>query len=206
MKSLALIIARCIQTLRVEPGSLLADLCDETAEALRTFYAADAVPAAEIHLVEQLILDRYLAACLEAVIGERGLFIAKGDDPYARLHPAVNAAIRARGRYAKIMRDLAKRHAPAAKTPTEKPIRSTQALPNPGASSDLDPVPGVAPSPCPSVPVPPAPNAHTVAPDPERGPANAQTSSPLFMNRATRRQAGRDAAKAARTIEKRQSA
>ncbi len=122
MKSLALLLARFVTTFRIEPGSADAVLCAETIDALAGFYGDGPVPAFEIPFIEELFLNRFLAARFEAHLGECGLFVKKGDDPHGAVHPAVNAAIRARGRYAKIMRDLAKRHLAAVRGTGVPPV------------------------------------------------------------------------------------
>lgn len=187
MKSIALLLSRFLATFRVEPGSTDAILCGETVGALAEFYGGGPIPAFDIPLIEELFLHRFLAARFESHLGERGLFAKKGDDPHGALHPAVNAAIRARSRYATIMRDLAKRHRDA-QAPAKAPAVERGSSPSREAAI---------PSRFPSVPEP-APNGHAVALPAEPDAGDFPSPAPTFVNRAMRRLTERDAARAAK--------
>ena len=189
MKTLALFLARFVQTFRIEPNSPDSVLCGETVEALAEFFGDGPVPAFDIPLIEELLFNRFLAARLEAHIGEHGLFVKKGDNPQGALHPAVNAAIRARGRYSKIMRDLAKRHHAKKGGVGVPPVKHGQDAhaPSRGAVATVTPTP----------------NGHSVAPVPGLEPGDEQTDAPIVMNRAMRRLAEQDAARLAKKNAKR---
>ncbi len=189
MKSLAHLLARFIATFRIEAASADAILCAETVDALAGFYGDGPVPAFEITLIEELFLQRFLAARFEAHLGERGLFVKRGDDPQGALHPAVNAAIRARGRYAKIMRELARLHLAEGGSSAGRGVgpRPPRAANDPSLPAHQRPMP-----------VAPAPNGHAVAPSPVANPAGDGTVAAPFMNRAMRRLAERNVAKHAK--------
>ncbi len=187
MKNLAFLLARFLETLRVGHANPAALFTLETAEALAEFYGDGPIPAAEIHLVEALFFDRYLTHQLETHLGERGLFVKKGDDPHGALHPAVNAAIRARGRYAKLMRDLAKQRGTGRGTDVP-PVEQGHDVPATAAPTNGK---GTSPERHGQDAHATAPNGHAVAPSP--GVDSPEPPTPAFMNRAMRRRALKEA-------------
>ncbi len=208
MKTLALFLARFVQTFRIGPNSPDSVLCGETVEALAEFFGDGPVPAFDIPLIEELLFNRFLATRLEAHIGERGIFVKRGDNPQGALHPAVNAAIRARGRYAKIMGELAKRHRGAGvcgtgvspvnhaiETAHPQSLRGAGVLPQQHGQDAHATSRGTG--------VPPviqttAPNGHSVAPTPNLESTGEHPDAPNFMNRAMRRRAEQHAARIAK--------
>ncbi len=209
MITIAALLARVFETFRIVPNSTEADIYAETVATLAKWYGKGGlIPAEEIFLAEELFVNRYLAHNFETWIGKHGLFTKKGDNPEGALHPAVNAAIRARGRYAKIVRDLSKRHSPAKSAPSNvAPASRNGATPatntHPGRGTGVSPV-HQAPAPA-EQKTPPAPATSTTLPiaaDPLPA-ANGTTPipppvAPVFMNRAMRRLAERNAVRTAK--------
>ena len=208
MKSLAILLARFVSTFRIEPDSNDAVLCSETVDALAGFYGDGPVPALDLPFIEELFLNRFLAARFEAHLGERGLFVKKGDDPQGALHPAVNAAIRARGRDAKILRALAKQYHATKGNLGVAPVDRAVEPANSRTLHDAGIVPAAEPlqhgqdahptSEYPPVSVPPALNGHSVAPVPDADTVDCESPKAVFMNRAMRRLAERNASKSER--------
>ena len=198
MITIAALLTRVFETFRIVPNSTEVDIYGEIVVTLSKWYGKGLIPAEEIFLVEELFVNRHLAYNFEIWIGKNGFFTKRGDDLEGALHPAVSAAIRARGRYAKIARDLAKRHAPASNSKPKTPLPSTESRSESSAAADVELATEASPAPCSSESASPALNGHRVAESPDFNPAEGQSRAPIFMNRAMRRLAERNSNKLAK--------